>query len=104
MKPRLILAALLAPAGLHAAHTLDNGLVTAEFDDRGLTGLRVAGVPEPLALGGDSAALEVDGGTLAVPGLPLVEMRADKESLTYRYTAGGRELRVVYQLRPAGGS
>ncbi len=105
MKLRLLLAALLALAGipvsLHAAaHTLDNGLVTAEFDDRGLTSLRVAGVPEGLALGGDSAALEVDGRALALPGLPLAGTQADGESLTYRYTAGERELRVVYQLRP----
>lgn len=93
-------AAAIPTLGAAASHHLDNGLVTAEFDDRGLTSLRVAGVPQSLPLGGDSAAIKVDGQTLAVPGLPLAETQAAQESLTYRYNAGDRELRVVYQLKP----
>ena len=105
MKLRLLLAALLALAGipvsLHAAaHTLDNGLVTAEFDDRGLTSLRVAGVPEGLALGGDSAALEVDGRALALPGLPLAGTQADGESPLLEVRSRYPELEVRDRRSP----
>ncbi|MCF7674067.1 MAG: hypothetical protein K9N23_01770 [Akkermansiaceae bacterium] len=92
---------LFAPLASGGQFRLDNGLLTAEFDDHGLTGLAAAGAPAVLEFANDSAALEVAGERLEVAGLKLTGMKEEKESLTYSYAAGNRQLEVVYQLKPS---
>ena len=92
---------LLAPLPASAKQfRLDNGLVTAEFDDSGLTRLTPVGVPAALEFANDSASLKVGSEVLTVPGLALSDTREEKETLTYIYPAGDKRLEVIYQLKP----
>jgi hypothetical protein len=70
---------LLVPAGFHGAsasaaqmETLDNGAVTATFEDGALVQLRNAASKRVLELSGDSATLTVNGEQFAVPGRKLI--------------------------------
>jgi hypothetical protein len=107
MNPRLPLTATLcltaiaAVTTLHAkSYKLANELLTAEFDDSGLIRLATAKSPFTLDLSDDSASLTVDGTRLAVPGIGLTETLQETNKLTYTYAAGGKTLRVVYELKP----
>ncbi len=98
---------LLAPALSHAQQQvqhlqLKNDHIVADFDDAG-TGLRRLALPNSTAVldfANDSAALTVDGERLAAPGLKLTDTRQEKESITYTYAAGNKQVQVRYELQP----
>ncbi|MEI7909383.1 MAG: hypothetical protein WCK77_07080 [Verrucomicrobiota bacterium] len=93
---------LLAPAlALAAPIHLQNALLTAEFDAGGLTRLTLANSPAVLDVANDTASLTVDGERLAMPGLKLTGTQQDKESVTYTYAAGNKQVQVKYELKPA---
>ena len=93
---------LLAPTPAHAEQfRLHNDLVTADFDATGLTRLTLPNSPAVLDLANDSAFLTVDGERLAVPGLKLTAAHQEKDSLTYTYVAGDKQLQVIYELKPS---
>ena len=93
---------LLAPALAVAAPIhLQNGQITADFDDGGLTGLALANSPAKLSFDKDTAKLTIDGEPLAVPALQLTATAHDEQSVTYTYAAGNKQLKVVYELKPS---
>ncbi len=102
--PLALLLGLLAPGAPGAAPTetmiLDNGLVTAGFGPGGLVRLAQGSPPHTVSLAERAITLTVDGERLAVPGLRLVETKQLRESLTYTYAAGDKQLQVIYELRP----
>ncbi|KAB2641268.1 MAG: hypothetical protein DVB25_02360 [Verrucomicrobia bacterium] len=92
---------LLAPAlALAAPIHLHNSLLSADFDAGGLTRLTLANSPAVLDVANDTTSLTVDGERLAVPGLKLTGTQQDKESITYTYAAGNKQLQVKYELKP----
>ena len=93
---------LLAPSLAVAAPIhLQNGQITADFDDGGLTGLALANSPAKLSFDKDTAKLTIDGEPLAVPALQLTATTHDEQSVTYTYAAGNKQLKVVYELKPS---
>jgi hypothetical protein len=92
---------LLAVTAAHAKpFRLANGLLTAEFDESGLTRVSRGGLPGALEFANESASLKVGGVELQVPGLALSGTREDPDTLTYTYTAGDQRLELIYQLKP----
>lgn len=91
---------LLTPVIDAKQFRLDNGLLAAEFDATGLTRLGMVGDAASIAFTNDSASLEIAGEMLDVAGLKLTNTREDKQSLTYVYASGNRQLEVIYQLKP----
>jgi len=92
---------LLAPAlSLAAPIILHNGLLTADFGDSGLTGLRLDNSPANLSFDGDSARLTIDGERIAVPALRLTATVHDEQSVTYTYAVGDKQVQVIYELKP----
>ena len=95
---------------------LSNGEISAEFDETGLASivlLRRDQEPrqeqqqehdqeqeQGIKFQGESAVLTVNGQRLAVPGLTLTDTKRRKESVTYAYVAGDKELHVIYELKP----
>lgn len=85
----LLFPALLAGAGL------SNGIVKAEFGDRGLTSLSDAdGV---FRFANDLFAIELNGQTYEPA---PTGQSATADTVTYRYEAGPFQLEMVYELRP----
>ena len=108
--PRLIHLSLLATvswlafpvnASSSSRLTLRNDLLAAEFDANGLVRLTVPATAQVLELAGESASLTVNGEKLTVPGLKLTRTRLRKESVTYTYAAGDKQLEVIYELKPS---
>lgn len=79
---------------------LSNGKVSADFDSQGLVQLSLAESSHRFTLAGDTASLTVNGEKLSMPGLRLGSTRRRKNSLTYTYAAGDRQLLVIYELKP----
>jgi hypothetical protein len=98
--PVLGLAALAPSACLAEKFQLTNHLLTAEFDDAGLTRLNAKNNPQALEFSADSAVIKIDGKSFSVPALKLTGVRKEEESLTYTYAAEDRLLEVIYQLKP----
>jgi hypothetical protein len=79
---------------------LSNSHIAAEFDNAGLTRVTDQATRQSFVLSGDSASITVNGEKLAVPGLRLLDTELRKNSVTFTYTAGDRQLKVIYELRP----
>ncbi|MCX6876202.1 MAG: hypothetical protein NTW21_20705 [Verrucomicrobia bacterium] len=92
-----LLAPSLSPAEQFRLH---NELIAADFDATGLTRLALPNSAAVLELAQDSAALTVDGERLAGPGLKLTGTQQEQDRLTYTYSAGDRQLQVIYELQP----
>lgn len=93
--------AMLAAPAIGRAGSLDNGVLSARFEDGALVRLALAGGGQ-IELAGESGSITIDGKTLAVPGLKRLDEQTTPDSVTFIYDAGeGRRLRVVYELKPA---
>ena len=93
--------ALFAPALTHAEPIqLHNGLLSADFGDSGLTGLRLDHSPASLSFDGDTARLTIDGERLAIPTINRTATNHDEQSVTYTYALGDKQLQVKYELKP----
>ena len=88
---------------------LDNGVLSARFEDGALVRLTLTGGGQ-IDLAGESGSITIDGQALAVPGLKRLDLQATPvspprrtpESVVFIYDAGGgRKLQVVYELKPA---
>ena len=93
--------ACFAGAAAPSLHSLRNDHLAAEFDATGLVRLSDPTSRQSLALTGESASLTVNGEKLAVPGLKLTDTKRQKESVTYTYVAGDKQLQVIYELKPS---
>jgi hypothetical protein len=99
--PVILGLGLLAPASAIAAgFHLQNNLISADFDDTGLTRITASETGAVLDFADDSASLKVDGENLAVTGFKLTDARAEKERVTYTYAVGNKQLQVKYELKP----
>lgn len=105
----ILFSATLAWAGVSAVPAnaakrvqLSNGELTADFDATGLVRL-TSRAKQTVDFAGDAASLTIDGHVLAVPALAPVSVRSRKDSVTYTYAADGRQLQVVYELKPGWG-
>ena len=100
-----LLTALLLGTGALGADKpeqfrLDNGVVSAGFGVAGLVRITETATRQSVELTEDSVTLAVDGERLAVLGLKLTDTKRRKESVTYTYRAGDKQLQIVYELRP----
>ena len=94
-------ASLLIPDALGANRfKLGNEEISAEFDEASLVRVSRLKSKQSLDFSGDSAVIMVGGEKLAVPGLKLTGTQRRKESVTYRYAAGDKQLQVIYELKP----
>ena len=105
--PCLAVSGLLVPAESRESsapaaqtETLDNGAVTATFEDGALVRLRNAASNRVLELSGDSATLTVNGEKFAVPGRKLIATERRPDGVTFKYEAGDKQLQVIYELKP----
>jgi hypothetical protein len=99
--PVALALSLFAPASAIAAgFHLQGRLISADFNDTGLTRITAQDTGVVLDFADDSASLKVNGETFAMPGLKLTDARADKDSVTYTYAAGDKRLQVKYELKP----
>lgn len=88
-------------ASAHGAEQfeLNNGQLSAVLDRAGLVRLQLAGSTHHLEVAGDAASLDINGQRLAMPGLPLRGVTAERERVTYSYEANGDRLDIVYELK-----
>jgi hypothetical protein len=80
---------------------LDNGVLSASFDRKGLVKLTDAALKQDLDFTADHAVVQLDGVKLDTAGVEPRDVRRRGESLTYSYEINGRKLWVVYELKPA---
>jgi hypothetical protein len=85
------------------ALALENGLLKAEFNDRGLVSLTGIKANRKIVLSADPSALTIDGTKISVETLGLAEIETKPARLTYRYTQDPYTIEVVYELRPGWG-
>ncbi|HEY3414939.1 MAG TPA: hypothetical protein VGM51_18045 [Armatimonadota bacterium] len=91
----------MAAAGFRGnAATLDNGLVTARFDARGLVAVTDKASGNTVRFSGDSFALTLDGSVINGASAPLAGGAQTHTGLVFAYNAGGRAVEVVYELQP----
>lgn len=95
-----LLLAPAVPAAQQHRFTLSNSEIAAEFDNAGLTRVIDQATKQSFVLSGDSASIAINGEKVAVPGLKLLDTARRKNSVTFTYTAGDRQLKVIYELRP----
>ena len=108
MKQRLIvisIAALTAAFGAvtgagQSSLTLDNGLLRAEFGDRGLVAIQDLAGGAKLNVGSDGWAVTVNRQRLSSDHLRNAEVKMEPNRLTYSYVSGDWTLDLVFELRP----
>jgi hypothetical protein len=88
------------PASAAQTETLDNGAVTATFEDGALVRLRSATTNRVLELTGDSATLVINGEKFAAPGRRLIATERWPDGIAFKYEAGDKQLQIVYELKP----
>ena len=93
MKPAILLLTVLLPLSARAA-TLSNRIVSAEFDERGLTSF--AG----FHFSKDGFSVTMDGRMLDSERMALPRLIQEGQAIRYSYPAGEFQLEVVYELRP----
>jgi len=99
--PAVLGLGLIAPTTASAARfALNNDRISAVFDDTGLTRLAIPDSSAVLEFANDSASLTVNGERLALADLKLTGTQQEKDSLTYTYAAGDKQLKVIYELKP----
>ena len=79
---------------------LDNGIIEAEFGTGGLLRITDTASRQSIELTEEPVALTVDSEKLALAELKSADIRQRKDSVTYTYQAGDRQLRVIYELKP----
>ena len=89
-----------APASAAQTETLDNGAVTATFEDGALVRLRNTASNRVLELSGDSAAMTVNGEQFAAPGRKLIATERRPDGIAFKYEAGDKQFQIVYELKP----
>ena len=89
-----------APASAAQTETLDNGAVTATFEDGALVRLRNTASNRVLELSGDSATMTVNGEKFAAPGRKLIATERRPDGIAFKYEAGDKQFQVVYELKP----
>ena len=90
----------LPPSTAGQPATLDNGMIKAVLDDGAVVRLESTACKRTIDISDDSARLSVDGKPLEVPGLTPIGARVQAESVVYRYSAGDKEMQVIYELKP----
>jgi hypothetical protein len=106
MRNHALLAIALGFCFMHsAAHaaenfSLANSGISADFNSTGLVRLTLLKSKQSLVLAGDTASLTVNGERISTSGLPLVDVDQKKESITFHYRSGEKELAVIYELKP----
>lgn len=88
-----------ASASAAQSETLDNGAVTATFEDGALVRLRSATTNRVLELSGDSCAMTVSGEKYTVPGRKLIATQRRPDGLTFQYEAGDKQFQISYELK-----
>ncbi len=96
----LALAPVAAPAFSQSSLVLENGLLKAEFGDRGLTSLQDIATGARLRIGRDAWFVTVDGARLAAEDLKNVELKMEPSRLTFSSAASGWNVDLVYELKP----
>jgi hypothetical protein len=94
---RLLLA--LLPFAAMAAD-LNNGLISAEFDGRGLTTIVDHKTYERYQFHKDEFAVTLSGQTYDTASAKLVSHKQTEGRVAYNYNAGPYKIDVVYELRP----
>jgi len=98
-----ILALLLLTTTPHArrATTLNNGRISAVFDDRGVTALTDVSVGRTVKFRRDGFAITVDGQVLDSAGMGRPKQQASRDRVVYTWSgARGYEIAVTYELQP----
>jgi hypothetical protein len=93
----------LGAAGRPAPVTLTNGLVSAEFGDRGLVAISAGKRDFTVRLPRDDFEVSIDGRAIASRELPAPERESSAGRVTYTWSAAPYRLRVVYELAPGWG-
>ena len=88
------------PASAAQTETLDNGAVTATFEDGALVRLRNTASNRVLELSGDSAAITVNAEKFAAPGRKLIATERRPDGIAFKYEAGDKQFQIVYELKP----
>jgi hypothetical protein len=91
--------AVTAPEARRAP-TLVNGRISALFGDRGLTALTDVRIGRTYRFKDDGFRLTIDGQAIESASLKSPKQDGNKERFAYKWTAGGYEIDVVYELRP----
>ncbi len=101
------LAVSPAPLAAHAAQdntlTLENDLIKAEFNDRGLVSLTGIRATRKIVFSADPTSLTINGVKMSVESFGQAELEMKPARLTYRYTQDPYTIEVVYELRPGWG-
>ncbi len=97
-----VLSATLAavPAAGQSALVLENGLLRAEFGNRGLVAVQDSAHGNKLTVGRDGWAVTVNRQRLSSDHLRNAELKIEPNRLTYSYVSGDWALDLVYELRP----
>jgi hypothetical protein len=80
--------------------TLSNGRIAAEFGPRGLVSLTDRERGHVFGFATDAFAITLEGERWSSESLPDPVRTADSLRIRYAWSAGGREVEVVYELRP----
>jgi hypothetical protein len=91
----------LSAAGSTAPARLTNGLVSAEFGDRGLVAISTWKPGFTVRLPRDDFEITLDGRTVASRDLPTPEREPSAGHVTYTWSAAPYRIRVVYELGPS---
>ncbi len=79
---------------------LGNGLITAEFDERGLAAIRDNAQGPPMHFAGDGFAITFDQTTMDSASFATPTRTQDRETITYTWAAGPHAITTQYQLKP----
>src|SRR4051794_41030839 len=98
---RGFLALALVIRGVRAAQgiELSNGIIVAQFDERGLTS--ISNGNRQYGFSSDAFWVVIDGQTIEPNRLPKPSVARTGGAITYKYTANGLTIDVIYELRPA---
>ena len=83
-----------------AADVLQNGLIRAEFDGRGLTRVSDSGTQENLRIDGDRFSITIDGQPIDSDAATPSVQQPTEHIRAYVFTIGGHGIRVEYELEP----
>jgi len=97
----LVLVSLLAAGAPAAAQTLASHLLTARFDDRGLTSVELGGQAHGLAR--DDFSITIDGTRYDSNTLDAPRRRTEQARVTYAWTAGPYAIETTYEVQPGWG-
>ena len=93
----------LGAAGSPEPVSLGNGLVSAEFGDRGLVAISMAKPGLTVRLPRDDFEVTIDGLAIASRTLPLPEREVAGNRVTYTWSDASYRVQVVYELAPGWG-